>query len=536
MLRKIKIHTLANDSSEEALVEVIDFIKQYPAYKKSLVPFLYHQHSFFNGRSTNETIRIRGYLMSSFEQIGLPEKALPFVLEELATSHNAYMVAAAAIAIRGLSSPRAYLAPYLIKAMNNVRTFDDAVSFDTYKPTWPLKTSTSALIEVCRTLRWMGSAAENEISHLQAFCQDDYINELVKAEIQKTIIAIRQDERVPDQSCCDHSLFNNRNSSLKKREKLLVQEVAEIQMEDQDQRQLKFREYFSGKPSIVVFFYTRCDNPNKCSLTITRLGQLQKALKSENLTNSVKTAAITYDPGFDKAFRIKAYSETRGVVFNEDNRAFRIPSAMPSIQNYFDSGVNYIGSIVNQHTVELFILDKNGIIQQSFVRSEWNIRSIITEVTDLLNDAHHGKKINPGRKLSNLFSPLFSLIIIFSPKCPICWAFYLSLLGITNVRMLQMTNWLLPIFLLLLSISLFASYRKARIRNGLMPIYISMAGMSIILLFWWLMKIHPAGYLGIALIMVGSLLNVLSHTAYMKLRMIVSMAKGKLEFHEKRVF
>ncbi|MGH8904220.1 MAG: KUP/HAK/KT family potassium transporter [Egibacteraceae bacterium] len=64
-----------------------------------------------------------------------------------------------------------------------------------------------------------------------------------------------------------------------------------VEMEDQDGHTLTFGDFFSGRPSIVVFFYTRCNNPNKCSLIITRLAGLQHALRDEGLQSQVQTAA-----------------------------------------------------------------------------------------------------------------------------------------------------------------------------------------------------------------------------------------------------
>ena len=38
---------------------------------------------------------------------------------------------------------------------------------------------------------------------------------------------------------------------------------------------MTFKDFFHGQPSIVVFFYTRCDNPMKCSLTVAKLARVQ---------------------------------------------------------------------------------------------------------------------------------------------------------------------------------------------------------------------------------------------------------------------
>jgi protein SCO1/2 len=62
----------------------------------------------------------------------------------------------------------------------------------------------------------------------------------------------------------------------------------------------------------VVFFYTRCDNPNKCSLTVTKLARLQKSIVEEQLEGLLRTAAITYDPAYDLPPRLKAYGDNRG--------------------------------------------------------------------------------------------------------------------------------------------------------------------------------------------------------------------------------
>ena len=79
---------------------------------------------------------------------------------------------------------------------------------------------------------------------------------------------------------------------------------------------------------MVAFFYTRCDNPNKCSLTITKLGRLQRRLADLGLDGRIQTAAITYDPEFDLPARLRAYGENRGVVFSPSDRLFRTRGAL----------------------------------------------------------------------------------------------------------------------------------------------------------------------------------------------------------------
>src|SRR6185295_11809896 len=85
------------------------------------------------------------------------------------------------------------------------------------------------------------------------------------------------------------------------------QSIETTVFEDQDGATVTFKEFFQGQPSIVVFFYTRCDNPLKCSLTITKLARIQKLLEEHGLADRIRTAAITYDPAFDLPQRIRGY-------------------------------------------------------------------------------------------------------------------------------------------------------------------------------------------------------------------------------------
>src|SRR6185503_14500663 len=89
--------------------------------------------------------------------------------------------------------------------------------------------------------------------------------------------------------------------------------VESLVFEDHNGESITFKEFFQGQPSIVVFFYTRCDNPMKCSLTVTKLARIQTLLEAQGLADRIRTAAITYDPAFDLPERLRAYGQDRGV-------------------------------------------------------------------------------------------------------------------------------------------------------------------------------------------------------------------------------
>ena len=155
-------------------------------------------------------------------------------------------------------------------------------------------------------------------------------------------------------------------------------------LEDHAGDRIGFEAFFGGQPSIVAFFYTRCDNPLKCSLTIAKLARVQRLLAAERVADRIRTAAITYDPAFDLAPRLRAYGQDRGVRMDAGHRLFRAVSGNDAVRDHFGLGVNYVGSLVNRHRIELHILDAQARIAASFERLRWDEREVVAKAVEVL--------------------------------------------------------------------------------------------------------------------------------------------------------
>ena len=378
---------LDKHTPEETIAELADTVRQSPERRDLLVQLLPERISLYEGRSANETIRMRGYVLAAFEQAGLPNAALPYVLEELENGRDAYLVAGAAKALRGLDIPTSQVVPFLLKAVENIKYVDDALTFECYKPRWPITNHTTALTEIFRTFGWLGAHAKSTLPDLEALCEErsDEFAQPIRAEIEIAIDRIRSDRRATHACCGAVSANPGLVVNSPREEYRKGTSIIDIELEDQDGNTLTYGTFFNGKPSIVVFFYTRCDNPNKCSLTVTKLARLQKALVEEQLEGLLKTAAITYDPEYDLPPTLKAYGENRGVAFSDDDRIFRTRTGFRKLQQYFQLGVNFTGSIVNRHRIELFILDSRGEIAVTFARLQWDIQEVLKQAKALLS-------------------------------------------------------------------------------------------------------------------------------------------------------
>lgn len=491
------------DTPDDLVAVFVESVNDLPG-AADLAALLPEEHPIYQGRGTNQTARIRGYIMAAFARTGLPETALPFVLDELENGIEAYLTAAAAIALRG-SAPSVLYVPYLFKAVRNIQYRDDSLTFDCYKPEWPLSNSTTALVEIFRTFAWLGdegSAALARLKDLSAKDEHNFSNR-IRAEIDAAIAAIESAPARSGESCCPIPTGFTRwrqdgNAA------------GDIELEDQDGNTLNYEGFFSGKPSIVAFFYTRCSNPNKCSLTVTKLSQVQKMLAVLGLENDIKTAGITYDPGFDLSFRLKAYGENRGVVFDERNKLFRTPNGLGPLQQHLRLGVNFISSIVNRHRIELYILDGSGRVRASFVRSQWDPGEVVEAARAVLEESGTTRSTRSGK-----FAPVLAALrqaaavvvpfaVIFFPKCPLCWAAYLSLFGITGIASVPYSPWLLFVLVLLMLANLASIYRRGAKEKDLLPFYLAVLGVFIILLPGMYFAVPYISFLGIALIFIGS--------------------------------
>ncbi len=380
---------LDEHTPEEAVAELVDAVKHSPERRDVLVQLLPERLSLYDGRSANATVRMRGYILAAFEQTGLPEAALPYVLEELENGREAYLVAGAVKALRGLDAPTSRVVPFLRKAAESIEYSDDALTFESYKPRWPITNYTTALTEILRTFAWLGAHAKSALPYLEALREgrrDEFSRPGV--EIENAIDRIRSDGGAAH-DCCGtvpanpgpvvHTLQRKQGKGLS---------ISDTELEDQEGNTLTFGTFFGGRPSIVAFFYTRCGNPNKCSLTVTKLARLQRAIVDEELEGVLRTAAITYDPAYDLPARLREYGESRGVALSDDNRMFRALTGFRKLQEHFQLGVNFTGTTVNRHTIELFVLDSRGEVAVAFTRLQWDVGEVLEQARALLGPEH----------------------------------------------------------------------------------------------------------------------------------------------------
>jgi protein SCO1/2 len=334
------------------------------ATTRDLVALLSERHPVYTDLGANIAVRLRGYVLASFQQTGLPHEALPFIIEALESAQEPYLVAAAARALRGAPRAEPWMLPMLERAAKRMRNRDDTFSLEEYGPKWPVDSPTTTMTELRQTLAWAGEPHEDSAS--RACCS-------APAHVLRQV----------------HVAWD----SVQRRSAITA-----TAFEDQDGLRPSPTDLFTGKPSIVGFFYTRCANPLKCSRTVTALGDLQRQLDDEGLGRRVRILAITYDPAYDGPERIHKYAEVRGFAFDADNRALRATQGFDALVAGFDLHATFTDVTVSQHATELFIVDTSGRIAASFQRLQWQPEDVMRLVREHLSEHEGVRNVTPGRR------------------------------------------------------------------------------------------------------------------------------------------
>lgn len=299
---------------------------------------LAEESRLFQGRGSKTIHRIRAW---SYVQLARDTTRHAFIqsyaVADLSNSINAYVLSGIAKAILDHRLLLEYpdLSSLLERAIRHIRYRDKPITFEVYFPTDRADYAyTNARELLQRALEKVSSNQTNSCCSIP--------------------VMAKQDDQLP---------------SLPGGIELIDQAGNEIQLVD-----------FIDRPTVVVFFYTRCENPYKCSATITRLGALQRELDDQ----SIRLAGITYDPWYDKPEKIRKYGQDRGVRFGQDCRLFTYDKGHSSaIQAYFDLKVNYESSLVTIHAAEVFVLDGAGQVLYTNNRQDWQLEDLVAVLDKL---------------------------------------------------------------------------------------------------------------------------------------------------------
>ena len=375
-------------SAEDELEATVAAVRADPSTRHLLVDLLAESSPVYEGRGMATTARLRGWVLAAFEDVGLPAEAGPYVLEELESGIEPHLVAAAARAARG-GERHPELGPCLLAAFENLVNRDDTVTFEAFRPRWPPERPTTALLEILETVRWLGPIGPVTAADWRDQQQrhGDRLSAAVAAALAETVVAVDGPATAP-MGCC-----GSPEPSLGDGEEPVPQGWEGVVVEDQDAQRYPLGSLLSNRPTVVAFFYTRCPNPNKCSLTIRQLAEAQRLLIDQSIDDQVGLLALSYDPGYDGPDRLLRYGQDRGIRFGPTARLARAVAGHDQLRAGFRLRVGYRDTIVNRHAIEVFLVDSAGVIVATWARRRWDPAEIVVQAAALAA----GPKVTPDR-------------------------------------------------------------------------------------------------------------------------------------------
>lgn len=479
--------------TEAQFRQAVDGVAAGSAPPALLFELLDERHACFQGKGAAAVTRMRSWALLALRRGPSPwAEARDRVVEELQTSLSPYAVAAAARVLPHVCSEAdGRLGSALRTAAETVARSDDLVDLSRWGGVPAAQASTS--LSEAATAGSRQDAAETttasaEVARAQAWFDSA---RLVRARSHEPDAVVWGRAAVPRPTA------------------LALENVV---FEDQAGRRLEAAEFFFGQPTFVVFFYTRCDNPRKCSLTIGRLAQLQALLGDADLLGTIRTAAITYDPQFNHPQRLRGYAESRSVRLDDNHRVLRVVEGAADLQKAFDVGAGFVSTLVNRHRIEAHLLDASGRRCISYTRLMWSEQVVLEDVRARLA-TDHGQTSAAGcavvaepasknsppvaassavpavaavgpRRLHRAgvgMAPVWALLLALFPKCPLCGAGYLSLTGLAALPQLPGWYWTWPLFVLALLVNLAALVYLARRRRRWGAVLLGAAGLVVLL-------------------------------------------------------
>jgi protein SCO1/2 len=116
-------------------------------------------------------------------------------------------------------------------------------------------------------------------------------------------------------------------------------------------------------------------NPEKCSLTVSRLARLGTLLIERGVDANV--AGISYDPAYDRPGRLRTYGADRGMVFSPRCSLLRTVGPFDPLRDTFDLGVGFGPVTVNRHRLDVVVLDATLAVTERLARRLWHEDAVL---------------------------------------------------------------------------------------------------------------------------------------------------------------
>lgn len=372
-----------------------------------LSSMLSYDAEIYKDRDKWEVVRLRSYILLTLGETGFPESAIPFLQDALTyvDDRMSAVELASAIEVAGhLGSKGSSFAESIMSAYNRVFS-DEEFSLSSYQPACSKENATTIQLEIIKSLGQICDSKDEPalkfLNSVLASSADHGVDKRAIIEAQRSLDIILQ--KKAESKFKSSSIIcpcNKKKKQVKTTDKSIAKDEYAF-IEAHERKEIKSKNFsfidqegarkkFTGlidRPTLLTFFYTRCQNDSKCSATISQLASLQNNLTSLSLNNKVKLVAITFEPEHDSPDLLKRYMIDRGVKLGNDAMAIKLDvNDHEALIKELIIPVGYNSGWVNGHGVEAILLDKHKKIVKKYSSSFWNTPELLADLEKLLKE------------------------------------------------------------------------------------------------------------------------------------------------------
>ncbi len=375
-------------TDQDAIVAVLDAMRAHPDdaadLAEALSRLLPHQAAIYQGRDKWQVLRLRAYLFVTLSEVGVTDSALPMLVDALAFVDERMSAVEFGAAVRavGTLGPRGQgFAPYLLRTLG-ARFAEEEFSLDRYDYPFPRDEATTVQIEAMRALGAIGHHDDAEVMVLLRTIAEGRgriaLDSRMVAAAEEAVRRIEARRGIADTESTRTSAVPLVTPWIEpsRREELRNLDIA---MTDHDGRDRVLRDLI-GRPMLLTFFYSRCQNAGKCSTTVSALARLQRDLVQRRIDSDIQLLAITFEPQFDTPARLKRYATDRGLELGARVFAVRLdPGQQNLLIQELNTPVGYSSGCVNSHGLQAVLLDGRGRLVRTYVNLGWDNAVVVND-------------------------------------------------------------------------------------------------------------------------------------------------------------
>jgi protein SCO1/2 len=168
-------------------------------------------------------------------------------------------------------------------------------------------------------------------------------------------------------------------------------EVPDYRLVNQDGKTIRIRDY-KGKALLLTFIYTRCQDPNQCTLMSSNFAAIDQELqKQPDLYEKTHLLSISFDPTFDTPKVLRSYGAAYTGKYSDENFVhweFASGSAdeVKGIAQFF--GLRYYqdtpsGQEQVIHSLRTAVIGPDGKVVKVYRGNEWKPEELVKEIQAL---------------------------------------------------------------------------------------------------------------------------------------------------------